>query len=629
MIQFIAKDTDMKTLKNKYLPVHDRFVWAELMLMLLWTFLMCVYIAPGSFTAELRIMLQNPLLLFLNIMPPAVLLLVLYFVTANSFISGGVTNLIFGLLSYVNLLKIDGRDDPFVPADITLLREALTATGEYRLDMHYGIVAILLLSTVVLLALGIVIGRGKRPRTLVRIGGALLSLAVFFGCFFTLYRDRELYASFPVSNEYNITTVFNELGFNYCFLYNTELYSVDKPEGYSQSDIEKFIDEFEPTAPETDERPQVIYIMCEAFSDLNADDAFAYTEEDSPLSGYFKVIESPNSISGKLVVPNFGAGTANTEFDVIGEMQTNMISRTSNSALRSFHKNTPSVAYVMRSLGYGTLFMHPGESWFYNRDSAMSFLGFEDKIFAEAFGETPNLDTAFLETLKSEISSRTSDGEKLFTYATTIQNHQAYNYTKYPTVDITPVKTNVELSAEAQEYLSVYSYGIECSSNMLFELTEYLNALDEPYVLVFFGDHLPNLGPDYLSYRELGLDIGKNETPEQVLDSCSVPYIIWGNDAYLKGDSMADRAEKLDLPEDGRISACFLSSAVMELLGYDGCDAYTSFMCELRRELPVIKSGIVCRADGEITDSPTPQEQELINKLHCWQYYRMMTEKTS
>ena len=60
----------MKTLKNKYLPVHDRFVWAELILMLLWTFLMCVYIAPGSFTAELRIMLQNPLLLFLNIMPP-------------------------------------------------------------------------------------------------------------------------------------------------------------------------------------------------------------------------------------------------------------------------------------------------------------------------------------------------------------------------------------------------------------------------------------------------------------------------------------------------------------------------------------------------------------------------------
>ncbi len=619
----------MKTLKNKYLPFHDRFAWAELILMLVWIFLMCVYIEPGSFMAAMRIMLHNPLLLFLNILPPAVLLLVLYFATANSFISGGVTNLIFGLLNYVNLLKIDGRDDPFVPADITLLREALTATGEYRLDMHYGIVAILLLSSAALLILGIVIGRGKRPHAAVRVGGALLSLAVFFGCFFTLYRDRELYASFPVSNQYNITTVFNELGFNYCFLYNTELYSVDKPEGYSQSDIEKCIDEFEPTAPETGERPQVLFIMCEAFSDLFDNELFTYTAEDSPLSGYFKVTESPNCISGKIVVPNFGAGTANTEFDVIGEMQTNMISRTSNSALRSFHKNTPSVAYLMRSLGYGTLFMHPGESWFYNRDSAMSFLGFEDRLFVGEFGENPYIDATFLAELKAELSSRTSDGEKLFTYATTIQNHQAYNYTKYPGTDIPPVETDIELSAAAQEYLSVYGYGIKCSSDMLLELTEYLNTLDEPYVLVFFGDHLPNLGPDYLSYRELGLSVGKNETPEQVLDTCSVPYIIWGNDAYLKGESMADRAEKLDLPEDGRISACFLGSTVMELLGYDGCDAYTSFMCELRRELPVIKSGIVCRADGEITDSPTKEEQELVNKLHCWQYYRMITEKTS
>lgn len=619
----------MKTLKNKLLPIHDRFAWAELLLMLAWIFLMCVYVAPGSFTASLRIMLENPLLLFLNILPPAVLLLVLYFATANSFVSGGITNLLFGLLNYVNLLKIDGRDDPFVPADITLLREALTATGEYRLDMHWGIVAIMLLSAAAMIALGVVLGRGKRPGKPVRLVGSLLALALFFGCFFTLYRDRELYANFPVSNPYNITTVFNELGFNYCFLYNAELYSVDKPEGYDQAEIEKCIDEFEPTSPESGDRPQVLFIMCEAFSDLYANEVFTYTEEDSPLSAYYKVTQSPNCVSGKIVVPNFGAGTANTEFDVIGEMQTNLISRTSNSALRSFHKSTPSMAYVMRELGYGTLFMHPGDSWFYNRDSAMSFLGFEDKLFVEDFGDNSHLDTVFLDKLKSELSLRTANGEKLFTYATTIQNHQAYNYAKYPGTDIPPVSTSVQLSDEAQEYLSVYGYGIKCSSEMLLELTEYLNSLDEPYVLVFFGDHLPNLGPDYLSYRELGLDIGENETPEQVLDSCSVPYLIWGNDAYLDGNTMAELCESLELPQDGRISACFLGSAVLELLDYDGCDAYTSFMCELRRELPVIKNGIVCRADGEITDAPTQEEQELIDKLHCWQYYRMISEKTA
>ena len=35
---------------------------------------------------------------------------------------------------------------------------------------------------------------------------------------------------------------------------------------------------------------------------------------------------------------------------------------------------------------------------------------------------------------------------------------------------------------------------------MLEELTEYLDSLDAPYLLVFFGDHQPNLGGHYLAY---------------------------------------------------------------------------------------------------------------------------------
>lgn len=616
-------------LKKKLSPLHSRFFWVELMLIALWVLLMCLYIEPGSFTYSLGFMLHNPILFVLNILPIALLLLLLYFCCGNAFISGGVVNLIFGLLNYVNLLKVDGRDDPFIPADITLLREALQATGEYRLDMHFGIVALILLSTALFIFLGIALGKNRKHRRLVKVIGIVLVLALFFTCFFTVYRDKDLYASFPVTSYSNVTAVFNELGFNYCFLYNMELYAVDKPDNYSEAEVKGYIDDFAATEPETETRPQVLFIMCEAFSDLNDNEVFTYSEEEHPLYGYYKVIESANCISGHIVVPNFGAGTANTEFDVISGMQTNLISQTSNSALRSFHKGTPSMAHVLSQLGYDTLFMHPGDSWFYNRDSAMSFLGFDDKLFVEDLGTAATSDSGFLSSLKAQLESRTANGEKLFTYATTIQNHQAYNYSKYPSLDIPKVQTSVSLSAEAEEYLSVYTYGIRCSSDMLLELTEYLNSLDEPYVLVFFGDHLPNLGPDYLSYRELGLDIGVNNTPEQILESCSVPYLIWGNDAYLNGDSMESRCEALELPSDGRISACFLGAAVMELLDYDGLDAYTSFLCELRRELPVIKSGIVCRADGEISDSLTDLDTELINKLNCWQYYRMISEKAS
>ena len=222
-------------------------------------------------------------------------------------------------MSYANLLKIDGRDDPLVPADILLLREALQASGDYRLDLHPAVIAVIVLSTAVFIALAIALGRTRKRPAVPRIVGIVLSIAVFAGAFFGLYRDRELYASFPVSSVYNVTTIFNELGLNYCFLYNFNLYTVDKPDDYSAKTVESYISEQKTEEPEG-VKPQIIMIMCEAFNDVTDADAFTYSEEDDPMHGFYEVASSPNSINGHIVVPNFGAGTANTEFDVLTGM---------------------------------------------------------------------------------------------------------------------------------------------------------------------------------------------------------------------------------------------------------------------------------------------------------------------
>lgn len=619
----------MEKQREKLKKFHNKAVWAELIAMACFTLLMCVYISPGSFRHSMRFMLENPLLIVLNVLPVAVFLLVLYLICSNSFISGGVTNLIFGLMNYANLLKIDGRDDPFVPGDFALLREALQATGEYRLDMHPGIIALIVLSSAAMILLGVWLGRTEKRPVLPRVIGAVLSVAVFCGCFFTAYRDRELYASFPVSSEYNVTGIFNELGFNYCFLYNFDLYAAEKPDGYSQEAVERDIEEYTSDTADTaeGERPQVLMVMCEAFSDLFENDAFTYSDAEHPLRAYREVCASPNAATGEIVVPNFGAGTANTEFDVLTGMQTNLIKSTGSvSAMRSFFKDIPSAATALADCGYDSMYLHPGDSWFYNRNSALSHMGIESLIFSEAFDEeTRLLDTAFLDVLWDEISERTSGGEKLFTYATTIQNHQAYNYAKYD-FDIPRVQTELSLSNEAEEYLSVYGYGIKCSSEMLLELTERLNSLTEPYVLVFFGDHLPNLGPDYLSYRELGLDLGDGGTAGQLVDSCTVPFVIWVNDAYLAGRDASEVFSGLELPADGRISACFLGEIALELAGCETADPYFSFLSELRRELPVIKSGIVGTMDGALVSSPDDEQNAQVSRLHCWQYYRMVKQ---
>lgn len=585
--------------------------------------LVCVWIQPGSFLDTLRAFYHQPLLILLNWFPVIVLTAVVYFLLGNLFYAGSVSGVIAAVLSYVNLLKIEGREDPFVPGDILLIREAMNAAGEYQLDLHWEKLA----GIVVLAALGIVLGVFiKSPRLRrwpVRIVCAVLSIAVFAGAVRFVYTDKKLYESFKVPYAYNIPSVFNTLGFNYCFWYNYNLYPVDKPDGYSHAEVESWDQAEAAAAPEV--RPNVVMVMCEAFSDLAAEPVFQYTDADDPLAGFRQVASSENAVSGHIVVSNYGAGTANTEFDVLTGMQTNMIGEGTTSAFRVVRRQTRSVPSLLKAAGYNTFFMHPGQSWFYNRASVYDYLGISDQVFVEAFDEsdykgTMISDAAFLDELKADLNERMVGSDTpLFTYTVTIQNHQAYGYGKYDERPA-PVPLSVPVSDGAMEQLSVYMEGVRDSSAMLAALTEYLDSLEEPTVLVFFGDHRPNLGT---ACTELGLHYNRNASPEETIDTYSVPYVIWSNRAYAAQVDFPARYAALDLPENGRISDNYLGAMVLELIGYSGESAFFDELNALRRELPVYREreASYCLADGVYTDVISEALQDELVRLHKWTYY--------
>lgn len=198
-------------------------------------------------------------------------------------------------------------------------------------------------------------------------------------------------------------------------------------------------------------------VMCEAFTDLPNASAFTYTEEENPIAAYNRLAES--TLSGHLIVSNTGAGTANTEFDVLTGMMTNRIGTGTTSAFRTVHRNTDSIPRMLNEAGYRTFFMHPGQNWFYNRESVYTYLGISDQVFQDAFDPSDYLgewisDEAFLRVLEQSLEERQGD-TPLFTYAVTIQNHQAYTAGKYGFVP-DPPETTVSLSDAASTYLSVY-----------------------------------------------------------------------------------------------------------------------------------------------------------------------------
>lgn len=580
--------------------------------------LLTIWLQIGSFRNTMGYLLDTPMLMLLNWLPMALLWMLFLALTGSACMSGGLTTLVWGLLSYINLVKIQARGDPFVPGDVFLLFEGIEAVGSYQLNFPLGKLALLLLVSAGMMALGLLL-KTPKLRTWVRILSAAAAAVIFAAAVAGPYSDKDYYAALPGPDRANVPQVFDSFGFPYVFLYNLNLYPVDRPETYTQAEASKYEDTYrhEQVLPQT--MPNILMIMCEAFTDLPNDEAFTYSEQENPVAYFNSLAARGDTVSGQMIVSNIGAGTANTEFDVLTGMMTNRIGAGTSSAFRVVHRNTDSLPRILKEVGYQTFFAHPGISWFYNRESVYSYLGITDQQFQDAYTTEDYkgiwvTDEAFLQRVSHALEERDGDAP-IFAYGVTIQNHQAYNTAKYGYLP-EPVQTDVPLSAEAGEYLSVYFEGLRDSDAMLRGWVEWLEAQTEPWLLVFFGDHQPNLGPDYLAFREIGAYPEDLDSAENRLSQYRVPYLILGNEAFRATGSLTS-------PEHTTISSHYLGAMVCQMAGFDGLDGYVDYLNDLRTELPVCSVSGYMTADGTYLEELTGELHEKEELRWKWQYYRL------
>ena len=115
-----------------------------------------------------------------------------------------------------------------------------------------------------------------------------------------------------------------------------------------------------------------------------------------------------------------------------------------------------------------------------------------------------------------------------FLFAITMQNHQPYDG-----IDPELVQIQVEndrLSAPSLTALTTYTQGLYDADKMLGNLAAWIDGRERPTLLVFFGDHLPTLGNNYLAYNESGLfnsydGLDKDELARMY----STPFLIYSN----------------------------------------------------------------------------------------------------
>ena len=595
---------------------------------------LALWCQPNPLRDVLRIFLEQPVLILLNVLPVALVLAFLGFLTRNLFAGAALTELITGVLSVANRIKIEIREEPVFPRDLALLREVGSAMRNY--EIRYPAAVISLVAVLFLCLVGAALTLKFRPakRPFLRgwktaLAGAGISAAVLAVLCVTLLGSKTVYQQLKISNASRMSVIFNETGFPYEFCRMLRTYSVERPRGYSRTEAEAW--DSAPGSPGSPADVHVVFVMNEAFSDLT--DQPVFTAEEDPLKHLHAIEQEEHCISGRLVVPGFGGGTANTEFDVITGMQTRSLSQTATSAMRVVDRNLDSLFRVFRAEGYRTSFIHPGYSWFYNRQNVYRWLGAEQTEFVEQM-ESPVYKGSWISDdytaslVEREFETAVAEGSLLCSFTTSIQNHMSYTYAKYgEDADYDPLETAVPVPEEVQMMVDVYTEGVRDADAMLGRLRDYFAARPEPVVLVFFGDHLPYLGDGGMGYQALGLDV--SQVDGAVKDSYfayETPYVIWANDPAADRLNWTEAAEKLDIGDGESLSAAFLGAAVLELTGRGEETAWFGFLNSLRRSCPVVQRETVLLADGTIAPASDLEGTELgqqLEKWKKWSYYKL------
>lgn len=590
---------------------------------------LAVLIQPNSFLSMGYRFLTQPVLFLLNILP--VLLLVMFFgaLFHSVYFGGALTNVLICGMSIASRIKVETRDEPLMPRDFLMLREVGEAVNSYDIDFPVFLMILVLLTTIFLIFIGIKEKkfRPRRGKWLLRLLAAVLSMGMLVLLTMTVFASDDIYYSFRCTNSYYIARTYNEYGMPYSFFHNFTANPVDCPEEYD-SQTPAVWDAGEEN---TEGAPvHLIMVMSEAFTDLTDYELFDYTEEEDPIAFFHSLQQAEHSITGRAVVPTFGGGTSNTEFDVLTGMQTDSISVVTSTAFDVVNRNLDSLFRVFNDAGYTTEYIHPGYTWFYNRQNVLARLGAQSALFYEEMEDkemkgTWVTDDYVVDQLISSFEDAVSGGEMLYNYTTTVQNHMAYTADKYGEGYSFPaVSTTTELSAGAQEVLSVYIEGIRDADKSLEKLVTYFENTDEPVVLAFWGDHYPNLGNGLTYYKELGLIANM----EYRFEYYATPYVIWANDAAAEILDWDNAVAELDLPENGYLSSCFLGSTLLELVGRGEATPWYSYLNSLRRELPVVwNNECYFDSEGNLLYELTEEQENLVSKWRCWSYYKMMEKE--
>ena len=425
-------------------------------------------------------------------------------------------------LGIVNCILLMNRVTPFTGPDLHMLTDGIAIMQKYL--PFYGVVIGCILIGIVVLGLLILLVKGPKYEQKIKYRYVIpLVIAGFvaFGGVTQLALEKRV-----LSNYFgNIAFAYEDYGLPYCFsasLFNT---GISEPNGYTKKAMAK-IDkdgELNQTAASrsSDELPNIIVVQLESYFDVANAEFFTTSEDACPnLHNLYQ-----NYSNGYFKVPSVGAGTANTEFEVLTGMNLRYFGP-GEYPYKTYSKKHPteSAATALASLGYGTHALHDNTGNFYSRANVFNNMGFDtftSKEFMNVLQTTEN-GWAKDEILTQHImEAMDTTKQEDFVFTVSVQGHG--NYPETQVIENPKIKVEgIEDEALKNKWEYYVNHQVYEMDQFVGDLIKAVEERNEPSVVVFYGDHLPTMG------------LKAEDLKSRYLYNTN--YVIWDNIGLQKDD---------------------------------------------------------------------------------------------
>lgn len=509
---------------------YDKFLNNSFAFCFGWAFLLNLIIETlarkgVSIFGGFQFLFNSPIIFFYNVLIIFATLVIATLFRRRTFFVVLITT-IWMAIGIANGVILTQRMTPFTVKDLDSITDGATIMTNYFSMTQI----IIMIAAVVLLLLIFIILFFKAPKKKEKVNikrniiGAVLIIALSFIATTGLVKINVLSTFFG-----NLAYAYEDYGVPYCFINTWVNTGVAKPDHYSEENIKAIFKDSEynedgtMTLEQTDEDekyPNIIFLQLESFVDPLLFNNMEYSED--PIPNFRNLLKTCSS--GNLTVPACGAGTANTEFEVMTGLSVKFFGPGEypfKSVLKD--KSAESIAFDLKSMGYGTHAIHNHRAMFYNRHEVFANIGYDTFTSVEYMSDVEKtaknwakdgiLTSQIMDTLKSTTSHD-------YIYTISVQGHG-----KYPSEELIKNPKIKVTEAPSEEMKWKYEYYVNQVYEMdqfIKELTDTLSSYDEDVILVMYGDHIPALDVTESSYNQK--------------DLYQTQYVVWSNYDMPKKD---------------------------------------------------------------------------------------------